>query len=786
MAGILTRVIEKDWTFLGDSTGTTNVGQAIEDAAIRNVDPTTGISVVYFEPGKYRVEHAWDIAALRAAGVSKLLLKGSGPYTTRFNCRVNQGCMQFDNSSYLSAPQTVSAISFQTFASYSNISRLTIANVETTFAKGDRFMIQSLDHPEYDATARWVGEAGRVKDIDSGNDYLWVDGRLEYQLDGLYANTIMAYKIDDTFSVEVDSIGFEPNTPTEGITTARTTSDYFLYFISMCDVKVKNCVFDDPWQKAVWFKNCVDCDIFCPPNGYVNGLNYPSYSQITYGVSFYGCCYNCNLIGGSSTGYRHISTTDGDNSSDYTTNGSSAAFTTVNGSATVTVNDTTDAGKLSPGDYVHFTGSTAGNNVTITGRYLVQTVPNANSFTITAGTTANASGSFGSSAAYSQYRFDKIFDYGQPVNCNAKDHLNDGGKGNPFDTHQEGANCGFFNCKAFNCHTSDGTGIIGAGFQIRSRRTTIQNCYVYNANIGINAKVGEHGSNNWLHIIDTRFVASNYGGESGRGLYVTNESSAPTNKTKIVLSDVFIDSYGTSIRAEVPCFIEGSYTSARPHRGHVTIDDGVIMNCWDVVWDSRSANIPGDSSPNRPLTAHLLSGTVTCRVAGMTHILGTDTAKHTVGKFDSTGVENDGIFTSNDDASGKTIKLTGYKEIDPSGIGQRRIIEYDQDANFVIEAIELTDPRTRVVTAAGAVTARLEDQTIIVNKSSGADTTVNLPASPYVGKRITIKDGKGDAFTNPITITPAAGNIDGGSTYIIIDPWASVTVEYNGTQWNVV
>jgi hypothetical protein len=91
----------------------------------------------------------------------------------------------------------------------------------------------------------------------------------------------------------------------------------------------------------------------------------------------------------------------------------------------------------------------------------------------------------------------------------------------------------------------------------------------------------------------------------------------------------------------------------------------------------------------------------------------------------------------------------------------------------------------RVVTAAGAVTVAATDETIVVNKTVGAATVVNLPAG-VLGRRYTIKDGKGDAAANNITITPAAGNIDGAATSVINTNYGRATVAYNGTQWNLV
>lgn len=89
----------------------------------------------------------------------------------------------------------------------------------------------------------------------------------------------------------------------------------------------------------------------------------------------------------------------------------------------------------------------------------------------------------------------------------------------------------------------------------------------------------------------------------------------------------------------------------------------------------------------------------------------------------------------------------------------------------------------RVVTAAGAVTVSATDDVVVVNKTVGAATTVNLPAG-FTGRRYTIKDGKGDAAANNITITPAAGNIDGAGTLVISANYGKATIVYNGTQWN--
>ena len=78
------------------------------------------------------------------------------------------------------------------------------------------------------------------------------------------------------------------------------------------------------------------------------------------------------------------------------------------------------------------------------------------------------------------------------------------------------------------------------------------------------------------------------------------------------------------------------------------------------------------------------------------------------------------------------------------------------------------------------------DYVIEVNKSSGVATAVNLPASPATGLTFVIKDGKFDAATNNITLTPAAGNIDNAATFVMNKNGQSATIVYNGTQWLIL
>ena len=78
------------------------------------------------------------------------------------------------------------------------------------------------------------------------------------------------------------------------------------------------------------------------------------------------------------------------------------------------------------------------------------------------------------------------------------------------------------------------------------------------------------------------------------------------------------------------------------------------------------------------------------------------------------------------------------------------------------------DPVVRAVTSAGVVTIVASDDIVLINKSVGEATQVNLQASADRGRSLKIVDLKGDAATNNITLTPnGSETIIGNATYVI-------------------
>ena len=131
------------------------------------------------------------------------------------------------------------------------------------------------------------------------------------------------------------------------------------------------------------------------------------------------------------------------------------------------------------------------------------------------------------------------------------------------------------------------------------------------------------------------------------------------------------------------------------------------------------------------------------------------------------GTSNAGYFFHCVSAAGGTIDVTAL-DFDRLVIGRRHV---------------------REVTGAGDITVGEFDDAILVNKAAGAATGVTLPAAAARRRPLTVKDTKGDAATNPITLNPdGAETIDGLSSWVIGIARGAVTIhpDPGGSGWNVL
>jgi hypothetical protein len=74
---------------------------------------------------------------------------------------------------------------------------------------------------------------------------------------------------------------------------------------------------------------------------------------------------------------------------------------------------------------------------------------------------------------------------------------------------------------------------------------------------------------------------------------------------------------------------------------------------------------------------------------------------------------------------------------------------------------------------------------LAVTANAVIPASIVLPASP-IGTVFIIKDTAGVASINPITISAIASTIDGSASALIDANYGSITLIFNGTEWNIV
>lgn len=107
-------------------------------------------------------------------------------------------------------------------------------------------------------------------------------------------------------------------------------------------------------------------------------------------------------------------------------------------------------------------------------------------------------------------------------------------------------------------------------------------------------------------------------------------------------------------------------------------------------------------------------------------------------------------------------------------------------ANVVTISSSGTQILAVAIAVATPVAVTTADDVISVEVPGPVAVAVNLPAG-VTGQVFNIKDGLGLAsVATPITITPAAGTIDGAATAVINVPYGSLTLVYSGVEWKIL
>ena len=146
-----------------------------------------------------------------------------------------------------------------------------------------------------------------------------------------------------------------------------------------------------------------------------------------------------------------------------------------------------------------------------------------------------------------------------------------------------------------------------------------------------------------------------------------------------------------------------------------------------------------------------------------------------------------GVFYTTNESSnillgnGGTVGESNVMRLGTNGTGLGQ-----QSQTYIAGVINTASGRVVKTTVPGAYpyTTLTTDYVILVDTASAR--TINLVATPVTGTTYRIKDNVGTGAANNITITPAAGTIDGVASFAINTNWGSVDVTYNGTSWRVL
>lgn len=101
--------------------------------------------------------------------------------------------------------------------------------------------------------------------------------------------------------------------------------------------------------------------------------------------------------------------------------------------------------------------------------------------------------------------------------------------------------------------------------------------------------------------------------------------------------------------------------------------------------------------------------------------------------------------------------------------------------DFIVTVV----PTGATFTSGASVT--MSTTSLVINKASGSATAVTLPVAPVTWTQTyRIKDGKGDAATNNITVTPSSGTIDNQASVVMSINGMSLDFAFDGTNWWLV
>lgn len=350
--------------------------------------------------------------------------------------------------------------------------------------------------------------------------------------------------------------------------------------------------------------------------------------------------------------------------------------------------------------------------------------------------------------------------------------------GSLVDTHEEGDGGHISNVHGYHTYqdadiSPNFTGVV---VQARCARTRYSNIHCYGGTNGIKVAAIDHGFENPVHLSDIFVHRTTQGSGTDNDIGINiSDQSALTNKCHVYLDNARFTDVGECIFLGKTAKL--TLGDARANGCDTWIDHNpgsIFVATGTVALDYRN------NARTAAYRASVVRSDGTYGGATVIYL-----RKPIIIKGDAANKPSY-FFEEQDTTASKTIWAPGITEYNPSATTTTQLYKSGATTFALANVNDATNRQVRVHTAAGAATLNDTDDILVINKSSGAATVVNLPNTAIANRRYTIKDGKGDANTNNITLTPAAGNIDGAATKVMNLAYGSYDIVHNGTEWNII
>jgi hypothetical protein len=282
-------------------------------------------------------------------------------------------------------------------------------------------------------------------------------------------------------------------------------------------------------------------------------------------------------------------------------------------------------------------------------------------------------------------------------------------------------------------------------------------------------------------------------GSVGLGLQALSAISSGFNNTAVGFQSAFLI---TSGHANTALGYQSLGTAAATTNGNIAIgqsagaallgDNNTVVGTNALSNGGVNNNIAiGSTSANTyvgPESNNIMIGNV--GVVGESHVMRLGTSGSLTGQVNTTFVAAITGVT----AVGSPVAVSSTGQLSDLGFGTAgQVLTSTGAASSPVwagGASVLTI--TSVNHAASPYTVLAADEFLAVQSSGGA-ITIKLPNAPTTGRVIYIKDSNGAANANPISVTTVGGTvtIDGSTTYTINTNYGSISVLFDGSNYEV-